>query len=134
MQDEGGIVVIVRNTNKHVFGGFVQDVFTPRNHLSDQWIPGHVSNFIFTLGSSTSPAVKLLKTSPSDGYGVYMGTGWALRMGADLSVESGGGFNCYTPKTYTTIAPGYPAVPVESRLLAGSRHWVPEVIEVWMCV
>ncbi len=134
VEDKGGIIVIVRNTNKHVFGGFVQDVYTPRDY-EHRWIPGHVSNFVFTLGSSTSPAVKLLKTSPSDGHGVVMGSGSALVMGAgrDLCVESGGYFFCTTPKTYTTIAPGYPAVPLDNTLLAGSRDWVPEVIEVWMC-
>jgi hypothetical protein len=73
VEDKGGILVIVRNTNKHVFGGFAQDVFTPIDkHWSQCWIPGHVSNFVFTLGSSTSPAVKLLKTSPSDGLGVHV--------------------------------------------------------------
>jgi hypothetical protein len=121
----------VRNTNKHVFGGFVQDVFTPRT--SDWWIPGHISNFVFTLGSSRSPAAKLLKTSPSDGEGVVMSFGWAFLMGAgaDLCVQSGA-FKC-NPNTYTTIAPGYPAVPVDHTLLAGSQYWEPEVIEVWMC-
>ncbi len=123
--------MIVRNTDKYVFGCFVQDVYTHKG----KWIRGHESNFVFTLGSRTSPAVKLLKTSPSDGHGVPMYSGRALVMGAGCDLRVGSGlFYCNPPKTYTTIAPGYPAVPVNDTLLAGSSTWQPEVIEVWMCV
>jgi hypothetical protein len=129
VKGKGGILVIVRDTKKHVFGGFVQDVFNYGWNMT-----GHESNFVFTLGSSTTPAVKLLKTIPGDWKGVIMDSESAFTMGAgcDLWVESGC-FNCCL-RSYATIAPGYPAVPLNDTLLAGSLQWVPEVIEVYMCV
>ncbi len=122
-----------------LFGGYVEDVLKSRNRLKaiDDWAPGHPSNFVFTLGSSASPAVKLLKTSSRDKHGVLMYPKSGFVMGEvgdgyDLCVHSGY-FQC-SPGIYTTIAPGYPAVPVDDKLLAGSQYWEPEVIEVWMCL
>ena len=90
-------------------------------------------------GSTSRPAVKLVKTPSSSG-GVCMGSGGAFILGIpggafDLRVmtREDGCFYC-NPGAYTTIAPGYPAVHVDHTLLAGSFKWVPEVIEVWMCV
>ena len=96
----------------------------------------HEENVIFTLGSTTSPAVKLLKScwGPSR---VSMGeTRFTFLIGGghgqcgDLNI--GEYFAC-KPNTFKRIAPGYPDVTVDDRLLAGSECWTPEVIEVWMC-
>jgi hypothetical protein len=139
VKDKGGILVIVRNTNGHVFGGYVQDVFTPISGwkiAGEAFVPGHDENFVFTLGGDETPTVKLSKT-PGGSHGVCMGAGDAFLMGRpgghDVRVDANkGNFYC-NPSTYTTIAPGYPAVPVDDTHLAGSQFWQPEVIEVWMC-
>ncbi len=31
------------------------------------------------------------------------------------------------------LSPGYPKVTVDDELIAGSRTWEPEVIDVWQC-
>lgn len=76
-------ILIVRNTKGYTFGGYVHDTFTPMQGKPwrECYIPGHQSNFIFTLGSSTMPAVKLLKTAHSDGCGLVMHSRCALVLG-----------------------------------------------------
>jgi hypothetical protein len=130
VRDKGNILVLVRNTAGFIFGGYVRDVYV---HKGDpHWIAGNPSNFVFTLGSNHTPAVKLLKTDAIE-EGVYMNEERAFMMGGggDLCVESG---NTRTnPGQFNIIAPGYPLVAIDANLLAGSPQWTPAMTELWKC-
>jgi hypothetical protein len=140
VKGKGKIVVVVRNTAGHVFGGFVEDVFTPidKKTEDEMWISGHVSNFVFTLGGDSRAPTKLIKSDSGQVKGLFMGSMAAFLMGKkgchDLRVESDKDDRFYcSPTVYTAAAPGYPDVKVNDTLLAGSREWEPKIIEVWTC-
>lgn len=129
VRDIGPTLTVIKNTTDHVFGAVVYDTF----RANGGWIPGHVDNFLFTVGNITGTPIKLVKTpnSGNEGYGVCMNenNGLSLGRGGDLAVfldKSTCG-----AATFTTVAPGYAAVPVTFTLLAGAREWTPARIEVY---
>ena len=128
--DVGPTLTIIRSTTNHVFGAVIYDTF--RN--TGGWIPGHADNFLFTLGNIGGTPVKLIKSFNGQtlDFGVCMFniyTGLVVG-GSDLLTFGGVDGRCI-PRTFTTVAPGYTTVPVTDTLLAGSRTWTPDRIEVY---
>ena len=135
VQRKGMILVIVRNTLGFVFGGFVEDIFKSDDYYYQRQT-GSSSNFAFSFGCPGSSPVKLIKDSSRTERCIEMDSSYAFAMGTssygfDLRVECGR--YQFAPSTFKTIAPGYPNVTVDDKLLAGSRTWEPEFIEVWQC-
>jgi hypothetical protein len=77
VQGKEGLLFLVRNTKGFIFGCYVQDTFVPFGHS----IQGHPSNVIFTLGSTTTPAVTFLQSPSRNINGVCMSSMHALRWG-----------------------------------------------------
>ena len=142
VQGKGRILTVVKHkTSGAVFGGYVEDTFTPRDY-GDRWIPGSANNFIFRLDGAQP--IKLLH-NPGDARGVELSSDHGLCMGGgtDLMVmhDTVGYGNC-SPTSYTTCAPGYTIpIPLQKGTLAGlpsTATWpmwtAPDVaVEVYQC-
>jgi hypothetical protein len=146
VEGKSRILVLVRNTAGYIFGGYVENDFDFEG-VPDfaPWVQGHDYNFVFSLGNKTGKPVKLLKNV--DAYpGIIFDSKFGLLMGhcgqvnggldaligqtSDLRVGNG---YCCSPKSYTTRAPGYSGVTIDSTLLAGSETWTPDLIEIFQC-
>ena len=133
VQGQGRILVVARNPNGNVFGGYVEDTF---DSTVDDFIPGHASNFIFRL--TGDHPVKLLRDD-GDQDGVWMDPVVGFTMGGgDLRLFDPG-VEFYDPSSYRTAAPGYtlpdpldrstlPGLPLDSY-----KGFTPEIMEIFQC-
>jgi len=121
----GPTLIVIKSNNNYVFGAYVQDVWGS----GSGWIPGSQNTFLFTFGNITSPKpVKLLHKGQGNGIHIS-GCGMHLGDGDDLIAFCG--HSCATPTVYTKVAPGYNAVSVDEKCLAGANTYTPVLMEVF---
>lgn len=115
-------LIIIRSTSNYVFGAYIEDVWGSPGG----WIKGSEQNFLFTFGSLD--AIKPIKLNHNGiGNGIHISS-CGLHLGSDLIAFCS--HSC-TPSVYTKIAPGYPNVTINDRLLAGANAWTPSLMEVF---
>ena len=127
------ILVVIRNTAGYVFGGFVSSSFDsfPGDAL---WKSADedVGSYVFSLRTRFGTPVKLISIAKHKSSGVYFWLHAGFVMGCGDVRTFASSSQC-KPYTYTVVAPGYASVVVDSILLAGSKVWTPQCIEVYHC-
>ena len=116
-------LIIIKSTNDYVFGAYVQDTWGS----SQGWIIGNEKNFLFTFGPSNAISPIKLNHNGITKEGIHIQS-CGLHLGSDLIAFCS--YSC-TPSAYTKIAPGYPNVPINEKLLAGTQNWTHSFMEVF---
>ena len=124
---KGMILTLIKSTENHVFGCFIEDTFGS----AGAWVVGSAENFIFSLGNITGKPAKLLN-SRNGTKGIHI-TSCGLHAGnGDLVACCS--HSCGVPATYTTWAPGFTPATLSAGFLCGTpghAYYTPLIMEVY---
>jgi hypothetical protein len=125
---KGMILTLIKCTENHVFGCFIEDTFGSAGGC----IVGSAENFIFSLGNITGSPAKLLNSRNST-QGIHIAS-CGLHAGNGDLVAFCSSHSCGVPATYTTWAPGFTPATLSAGFLCGTPgnpNYTPLIMEVY---